>query len=109
MINGSAHKRVNRRMMEFRQREFISLRELKDMVLTWNKPFRLYTTKLSGANRYYGEAFTVPGPSGRALYDYGAKGYMVVFDNVKRAFRTIVWRRVEKVTDLENDKTYYVR
>ena len=109
MINGQANKRVNRRMIEFRKREFISLSELKDMVLTWNKPYRLYTTKLSGANRYYSEAFTVPGPSGRALYDYSSRGYMIVFDNVKNAFRTIVWNKVEKVTDLDEDKTYYVR
>jgi hypothetical protein len=109
MINGEANRRVNRRIIEFRKREFISLSELKDMVLTWNKPYRLYTTKLSGANRYYSEAFTVPGPSGRALYDYAAKGYMVVFDNAKNEFRTIVWNRVEKVTDLDEDKTYYVR
>jgi len=109
MINGQANKRVNRRMIEFRKREFISLSELKDMVLTWNKPYRLYTTKLSGANRYYSEAFTVEGPSGRATYDYAEKGYMIVKDAVKNAFRTIVWDRVEKITDLEDDKTYYVR
>lgn len=102
-------QRVNSKLYEFRSREFISLSELKDMVLTWNKPFKLYTTKLSGANRFYSEAFTVPGPSGRALYDYSAKGYMVVFDAVKRAFRTIVWKRVEKVTDITENKTYYIK
>lgn len=48
MINGQANRRVNRRMIEFRKREFISLSELKDMVLTWNKPFRLYTTSCGG-------------------------------------------------------------
>jgi len=103
------HNRVNSKLYEFRSKEFISLSELKDMVLTWNKPFKLYTTKLSGANRYYSQAYTVAGPSGRAVYDYAAKGYMVVFDSVKRAFRTIVWKRVEKITDINEDKTYYVR
>jgi hypothetical protein len=105
----SNHQRVNSKLYEFRSREFISLSELKDMVLTWNKPFRLYTSKLSGANRYYSEAYTVAGPSGRVKYNYEAKGYMIIFDSIKRGFRTIVWNRVEKITDLQTDKTYYIR
>ena len=105
----TTHNRVNSRLYEFRSREFISLSELKDMVLTWFKPFKLYTKKLSGANRYYSEAYTVNGPSGRATYNYAAKGYMIVFDTQKAEYRTIVWKNVEKITDINEDKTYYVR
>tara|TARA_R110000765_G_scaffold399055_1_gene493559 strand:+ start:755 stop:1045 length:291 start_codon:yes stop_codon:yes gene_type:complete len=96
-------------MLELKKRENITLSELKDMLMTWYKPFKLYTTKLNGANRYYREAFTVSGPSGRAVYNYAAKGYMVVFDDASRGFRTVVWNNIEKVTDINADITYYVR
>lgn len=105
----STHQRVNSKVYEFRSREFISLSQLKDMVMTWFKPFKLYTKKLNGANRYYAEAVTVNGPSGRAVYNYAAKGYMIVLDKVKGGYRTIVWKNVEKITDINADKTYYVR
>ena len=105
----STHQRTNSKLYEFRSREFISLSELKDKVMTWFKPFKLYTKKLSGANRYYSEAYTVNGPSGRAVYNYQARGYMIVFDKAKGGYRTIVWKNVEKITDINEDRTFYVR
>lgn len=108
MIHDKSYHRVNKRMVELRSREFISLSQLKEMLTTWYTPFKLYTTKLNGANRYYKEAFTVAGPSGRAVYNYQAKGYMVVFDEVKNAFRTVVYKNIEKITDVNANITYYV-
>jgi hypothetical protein len=105
----NTHQKTNSKLYEFRSREFISLSELKDKVLSWFKPYKLYTKKLSGANRYYAEAYTVNGPSGRAVYNYQAKGYMIVFDTKKAAYRTIVWKNVEKITDINEDRTFYVR
>ena len=109
MIHDKSYGRVNKRLVEFRSREFITLSQLKYMLTTWYTPFKLYTTKLNGANRYYREAFTVAGPSGRAVYNYQAKGYMVVFDDAKKAFRTVVYNNIEKITDIDANKTYYVR
>jgi len=109
MIHDKSYGRVNKRLVHLKSREFITLSQLKEMLTTWYVPFKLYTTKLSGANRYYREAFTVAGPSGRAVYNYQNLGYMVVFDDAKKAFRTVVYNRIEKITDIEKDITYYVR
>ena len=109
MIHDKSYGRVNKRLVELKGREFISLSQLKYMLTTWYTPFKLYTTKLSGANRYYREAFTVAGPSGRANYNYAAKGYMVVFDDARKGFRTVVYNNIEKIVDINKDITYYVR
>lgn len=100
------NRRTSQRLIEFRSREFISLQELKEMVLTWYEPFKIYTTKLSGANMVR-EMYSVQGPSGRVKYDYGAKGYMILYDEDKVGFRTIVWKNVEKI--VKDNRTYYIR
>lgn len=102
----SAQRRVNKRLIELRSREFISLSELKDIVLTWYEPFKIYTKKLSGVNMVR-EMYSVQGPSGRVKYDYGAKGYMILQDVDRGGFRTIVWKNVEKI--VKDDQTYYIR
>jgi len=100
------NKRTAQRLIEFRSREFVSLQELKDMVLTWYEPFKIYTSKLSGANMVR-EMYSVQGPSGRVKYNYEAKGYMILYDETKRGYRTIVWKNVEKI--VKDNKTYYIR
>lgn len=102
----SAQRRVNKRLIELRSREFISLSELKDIVLTWYEPFKIYTKKLSGANMVR-EMYSVQGPSGRATYDYNSIGYMVLQDVDRGGFRTIVWKNVEKI--VKDGQTYYIR
>lgn len=102
----SAQRRVNKRLIELRSREFISLSELKDIVLTWYEPFKIYTKKLSGANMVR-EMYSVQGPSGRVKYDYERKGYMILQDVDRGGFRTIVWKNVEKI--VKDNQTYYIR
>jgi hypothetical protein len=109
MIHDKSYNRVNKRLVALKSREFITLSQLKEMLTTWYTPFKLYTTKLNGANRYYREAFTVAGPSGRANYNYQAKGYMVVYDDTNKGFRTVVYNNIEKITDVNANITYYVR
>ncbi len=109
MIHDKSYGRVNKRLVELKSREFITLSQLKEMLTTWYTPYTLYTTKLNGSNRFYREAFTVSGPSGRVGYNYQAKGYMIVFDDAKKAFRTVVYNNIEKIIDINKDITYYVR
>lgn len=101
MNSNTVHKNIQKFA-----RKTISLQELKDMVLTWYEPFRIYTTKLNGRNMTR-EMYSTPGPSGDAVYDYEARGYMVLYDNGKDDYRTIVWDNVEKIT--KDGTTYYVR
>jgi hypothetical protein len=109
MIHDKSYSRVNKRLVNLRSREFITLSQLKEMLTTWYTPYKLYTTKLNGANRFYREAFTVSGPSGKVNYNYAAKGYMIVFDKGRNGFRTVVYNNIEKITDIDKDITYYVR
>lgn len=88
------------------KRKEISFDEMKDMVLTWYEPFRIYSKKVNGRN-IVRDMYSVSGPSGDAVYDYEAFGYMVFYDEGKRDFRTIVMRNVEKV--VKDGITYIVR
>ena len=87
------------------KRKYISFNEMKDMVLTWYEPFRIYSKKVSGRN-ITRDMYSVAGPSGDAAYDYEAYGYMVFYDEGARDFRTIVLENVEKV--VKDGITYYV-
>jgi hypothetical protein len=93
-------------LIEFQSREVISLQELKEMVLSWYEPFKIYTTKLNGRNMVR-EMYSVQGPSGNVKYNYGAKGYMILFDEDSLGYRTIVWKNVEKI--VKDNRTYFVR
>ena len=87
------------------KKKTISVSEMKDIVLTWMEPFKIYTKKLDGTNMTR-DMYSVPGPSGDAVYDYEAKGYMVLYDEGKGDFRTIVWDNVEKI--VKDGTTYYI-
>ena len=103
MDSNSVHKKIS---ILAAKRRYISFREMKEMVLTWYEPFRIYSKKLNGRN-IVREMYSVAGPSGDAVYDYEALGYMVFYDEGKRDFRTIVLENVEKV--VKDGITYYVQ
>jgi len=86
--------------------KYVSLDELKDIVLTWYEPFRIFAIKkngdsLGGKGR---EMYSTAGPSGDAVYDYEARGYMVLYDDGKNDYRTIIWDNIYK---LEKDGVTY--
>ena len=103
MNANSVHKKIE----EFAsKRKYISFQEMKNMVLTWYEPFRIYSKKVDGRN-ITRDMYSVAGPSGDAAYDYEAYGYMVFYDEGARDFRTIVMDNVEKV--VKDGITYYVQ
>lgn len=99
--------KVARRITEFAKRNEISFSQMRDMILEWNSPMRIYSKRLNGTNLVR-ECYSVPGPSGRAVYNYEAKGYMVMkTGDDSRDWITIVLRNVEKIT--KDGKTFYVK
>ena len=103
MDSNKVHKKLN---YFASKRVDISLAELKDLVLTWYEPFRIYATKLNGRNMTR-DMYSTPGPSGDAVYDYEAMGYMVLYDEGRDDYRTIVWDNVTKI--VKDGTTYIVR
>lgn len=101
MNGNSVHKKIY-----FAKKKWISASEMEDIVLTWYEPFKIYTKKLDGTNMTR-DMYSVAGPSGDAVYDYEARGYMVLYDEGVRDFRTIVWDNVEKI--VKEGTTYYIK
>jgi len=102
---GILNKNVTRKLHKFAENE-ISFSEMKEMVLDWYTPMKIYTRRLNGT-RYEGDMFTVQGPSGNVKYDYDAKGYMIVYNSDALGFRTIVLKNVYKIE--KEGRTYIVR
>ena len=98
-------RRVNRYLQKF-ERNYISFDEMKDMVLDWYEPMKIYTTKKDGT-RMIREMYTVAGPSGNMKYNYQAKGYMILYDIDKGGFRTIIFKNVYKVE--KDGEVFFVR
>ena len=99
------NKSVTRKLHKFAENE-ISRSQVKDMILDWYTPLKIYTRKLDGT-RMVRDMFSVQGPSGNVKYDYSAKGYMIMYDSDKIGFRTIVLKNVYKIE--KEGKTYLVR
>lgn len=96
---------VNKKLHKFQESE-ISRDTMKEWVLDWYEPIKIFTRKKDGT-RMTREMYTVAGPSGNVKYDYSAKGYMILYDIDKLGFRTIIFRNVYKVE--REGKTYLVR
>ena len=105
MTFNGLNKGVLKRMHKFAENE-ISRSEVKDMVLDWYTPMKIYTRKLDGT-RMVRDMFSVQGPSGNVKYDYDAKGYMIMYDSDKIGFRTIVLKNIYKIE--KEGRTYLVR
>ena len=89
---------VNQKLVEFaKKNQTISLSEAKDIVLTWYEPFQIWSDKLYSGQIRGREMESIAGPSGDAVYDYEAKGYMVLYDDGKNDYRTIIWDNIYKV------------
>ena len=101
-MNGNT---VNQKLVEFaKKNKTISLAEAKEIVLTWFEPFEIWADKLYAGKIRGREMESVAGPSGDAVYDYEARGYMVLYDFSVNDFRTIVW---DNVTKLRKDGITY--
>jgi len=91
---------------QFAKATEITQSEMEEIVLTWNEPFKIFTTKLDGT-RMVREMFSVDGPSGNVNYDYAARGYMILYDLDRDGYRTIVFDNVYKITKF--GKTYLIK
>ena len=91
---------------QFAKATEITRSEMKEIVLTWNEPFKIFSRKLDGT-RMVREMFSVDGPSGNVNYDYEAKDYMIFFDLDRDDFRTVVMKNVYKITKF--GKTYLIK
>ena len=100
------NKAYFRQLNKFATNTEISRDEMKEMVLDWYEPMKIYTRKLDGT-RMIREMFTFAGPSGNVKYDYDARGYMILQDIDKGGFRTIVFRNVYRID--KGGKTYIVK
>lgn len=101
-------KRISDKINHFASKnKTISLDEAKDIVLTWYEPFQIWSDKLYSGKIQGREMESIAGPSGDAVYDYEAKGYMVLYDFSVDDFRTIVWDNVYKLK--KDGITYYVK
>lgn len=102
------NSKVAKRITEFAARNEISFSQMKDMVMS-GQPLTIYTTKKDGRNMVR-DMFLIPGtPSGRAMngFPYWDRGYMIMWDEGKNNYRTIIFRNIEKIKTLEG-KTFYV-
>jgi CRISPR/Cas system-associated endonuclease/helicase Cas3 len=93
-------------LYKFQEQTEISQTQMREMILDWYEPMKIYTRKLDGT-RMVREMFTVAGPSGNVNYNYEAKGYMILYDQGKLGFRTIVLRNVYKVE--KGGRTYLIK
>jgi hypothetical protein len=93
-------------LYKFQEQTEISQTQMREMILDWYSPMKIYTRKLDGT-RMVREMFSVSGPSGNVKYDYEADGYMIMFDQGKLGFRTIVLRNVYKIE--KDGRTYLIK
>ena len=93
-------------LYKFQEQTEISRSQMEEMILDWYEPMKIYTRKVDGT-RMVREMFSVAGPSGNAVYNYQAKGYMIMYDQGKLGFRTIVLRNVYKIE--KGGRTYLIR
>jgi hypothetical protein len=94
-MNGNS---VNKKILNFATKhKQISLNEAKDIILTWYEPFNIWSKKLYSGKIEGVKMESVAGPSGDAVYDYEARGYMVLWSYDDDGFRTIVWDNVDKI------------
>jgi len=98
--------RFLKRLVEFQERNEISRQQMREMILDWYQPFKIYSRKLDGT-RMVRDGFTTAGPSGNVKYNYGAKGYMIFQDLDQGGWRTVVLDNVYKIE--KDGRTYLVR
>jgi hypothetical protein len=84
----------------------ITRSEMREMMLTWYEPFKVYTRKLDGT-RMVRQMYSVSGASGNVNYDYEAEDYMIFFDLDRDDFRTVVMGNVYKITKF--GQTYLIK
>ena len=84
---------------QFAKATEITRSEMREMMLTWYEPFKVYTRKLDGT-RMVRQMYSVSGASGNVNYDYADPpyNYMIFFDLDRDDFRTVVMDNVYKIT-----------
>lgn len=108
-MNIGLNQSVLSKLQKF-QREYISMEQLKEIVLDTYQPFTIKWTTKEGKNTAR-EMFTVFGPGGRAMsgvkYWTPKYNYMIAYSNTDGGFRTI---RLNEVEWIEKDnQRYYLR
>ena len=93
---------------QFAKATEITRSEMREIMLTWYEPFKVYTRKLDGT-RMVRQMYSVDGASGNVNYDYADPpyNYMIFFDLERDDFRTVVMKNVYKVTKF--GKTYLIQ
>ena len=98
---------------QFAKATEITYDEMKDIVLTKNEPFKIYSFKKNGT-RIVREMFSVSGPGGFAmggvkywLKKINGNDYMIFYDLDKDDYRTICLNKVYKITKF--GKTYLIK
>lgn len=96
---------VGNKLYQFRKKNYISFREMVDIVKTKYQDVKIYTTKLSGRNMVR-DMYTTD-PTGRPpVYDYEERGYWVLWDTDASGYRTVVLKNIEKI--VVDGETMYV-
>lgn len=101
-------KNVTKKLQKFAQRNDISFKQMKDMVMSGDV-MTIYATKKDGTNMVR-EMYLIAGtPSGKAMwgFPYWKRGYMIMWDFGKGNYRTIIFKNIEKIKTFDG-KTYYV-
>ena len=103
------NKHITKKLHKFAERNEISFKEMKNMVMS-GEVMKIYATKKNGSNMVRDMYLIAGTPSGRAMngFQYWKKGYMIMWDFGKGNYRTIIFKNVEKIKDF-NGKTFYVR
>lgn len=97
----------------FAKNNEITREEMKDIVLTWNEPFRIYSRKKDG-RRIYRDVFSFAGPSTAPLspksrydYDQAPYNYMILYDLDRDGYRTFLMDEMYKI--VKDGKTYILK
>lgn len=97
----------------FAKNNEITYDEMRDIVLTWNEPFRIYSRKKDGT-RIYRDVYSFAGPSTAPLspmdryqYDKAPYDYMILYDLDRDGYRTFLMKEVYKLVKF--GKTYIVK
>ena len=101
-------KTFYKHLHHFAENTEISRSEMRDIVLTWYEPFKIYSRKVDGS-RIVRDVYSFSGASGNVNYDYADPpyDYMIFFDLDRDDFRTVVMKNVYKITKF--GKTYLIK
>ena len=100
-------KTFYKHLHHFAENTEISRSEMRDIVLTWYEPFKIYSRKVDGS-RIVRDVYSFSGASGNVNYDYADPpyNYMILYDLDADGYRTFLMDDVYKLE--KYGKTYLV-